>query len=185
MKQSRLKTALAILGLAAAMGTSSAMAQDQGWYAGLTFGNSKFKDACEGVADCDDKDTAWRILGGYQFNKNLAVELGYTDLGEASAPGASVEATAFEVVAVGSWPFTPQFSAYGKVGLYRGETDATAPGVSASESNTDLTYGIGVRWDFSKNLGLRAEYQLYKDLGGDTIGESDADVISIGVIWKF
>jgi opacity protein-like surface antigen len=54
-----------------------------------------------------------------------------------------------------------------------------------SESNTDLTYGIGVRWDFSKNLGLRAEYQVYTNLGGGAIVESDAEVISLGVIWKF
>jgi OOP family OmpA-OmpF porin len=183
---SKARNGLAILGLASTMAfVGPAFAQDQGWYAGLTFGQSKAKDACEGVPDCDDKDTAWRILGGYQFNKNLAVELGYTDLGEASATGASIEATAWEVVAVGSWPFTPQFSAYGKVGMYRGEVDASAPGISLSESNTDLTYGIGVRWDFAKNLGLRAEYQIYSDVGGGDIGESDAEVISVGVIWRF
>src|SRR5574341_1102866 len=102
MKQSKLITALVIFGFATVMGASTAVAQDQGWYAGATFGQSKFKDACQGVPNCDDNDTAWRILGGYQFTKNWAVEFGYTDLGEASASGASVEATAFEVVAVGS-----------------------------------------------------------------------------------
>jgi OOP family OmpA-OmpF porin len=189
----KLKTAVGVLGLAVAMSAGPAMAQDQGWYAGLHFGEAKGKDACEGISGpgvtCDDKDTAFRVLGGYQFNKNLAVELGYTDLGEVSASGpggsASVEATAWEVVAIGAWPFTPQFSVYGKLGFYRGETDGTAPGFSESESNTDLTYGIGVRWDFTRNLGLRAEYQIYDSVGGGNIGESDVDVISIGLIWKF
>ena len=69
--------------------------------------------------------------------------------------------------------------------MYRADTDATAPGLSASESNTDLTYGLGVRWDFTKNLGVRAEYQIYKDIGGGDIGESDVNVMSVGVIWKF
>jgi len=192
---SNFKKGFAVLGVASAMLVAApAFAQDQGFYAGLTLGQSKQKDACDGIgggASCDDKDNAWRILGGYQFNKNLAVELGYNDLGEVSASGAfsaSIEAKAWEVTAVGSWPFTPQFSAYGKLGLYRGETDFSTNNPafgSESETNTDLTYGIGVRWDFTKNLGVRAEYQIYKDLGGGNIGESDVNVISIGGIFRF
>lgn len=186
-----------MLSLASAMVVAApAFAQDQGWYVGATIGQSKQKDACEGASglgiSCDDKDNAWRILGGYQFNKNLAVELGYTDAGEASASGGglnvAVSGKIWEVVAVGSWPFAQNFSAYGKLGLYRGDSDLTTnvPGFSnESESNTDLTYGIGVRWDFAKNLGARLEYQIYKDMGGGNIGEGDVDVISVGVIWKF
>lgn len=192
----KIKKGFAVLGVASAMLVAGpALAQDQGWYAGLTLGQSKQKDACDGVSgagiSCDDKDTAWRILGGYQFNKNLAVELGYTDVGEVSASGtfsASIEAKIWELVAVGSWPFTPNFSAYGKLGMYRGDTDFSTNNpafANESESNTDLTYGIGVRWDFTKNLGARAEYQIYKDIGGGNIGEGDVDVISVGVIWKF
>jgi OmpA-OmpF porin, OOP family len=196
---SKLRTGLTVLGVASAMMIAGpAAAQDQGFYAGLTIGQSKQKDACDGLDDfgidvsCDDKDNAWRILGGYQFNRNLAVELGYTDVGEVSASfggfNASIEAKIWELVGVGSWPFTPNFSAYGKLGLYRGETDfsTNAPGEeNASESNSDLTYGLGVRWDFTRNLGVRAEYQIYKDVGGGEIGEGDVDVISIGVIFKF
>ncbi len=193
---SKIKKGFAVLGVASAMLVAGpALAQDQGWYAGLTLGQSKQKDACDGVSgagiSCDDKDTAWRILGGYQFNKNLAAELGYTDAGEVSASGtfsASLEAKIWELVAVGSWPFTPNFSAYGKLGMYRADTDFSTNNpafANESESNTDLTYGIGVRWDFTKNLGARAEYQIYKDVGGGNIGEGDVDVISVGVIWKF
>jgi len=192
----KLRAGLSVVGVASAMIMAApALAQDQGFYAGLTLGQSKQKDACDGVsalgASCDDKDTAWRILGGYQFNKHLAVELGYTDVGEVSASGAftaSIEAKIWELVAVGSWPFTPNFSAYGKLGMYRGDTDFNTnnPAFSSeSESNNDLTYGLGVRWDFTKNLGVRAEYQIYKDVGGGNIGEGDVDVISVGVIWKF
>ena len=192
-----IKKGFAVLSVASAMLVAApAFAQDQGWYAGLHLGQAKAKDACDGVSgagiSCDDNDTMFRILGGYQFNKNLAVELGYNDMGEVSASGggitANIESKIWELVAVGSWPFTPQFSAYGKLGMYRGETDfsTNAPGVgNESESNTDLTYGIGVRWDFTKNLGVRAEYQIYKDLGGGNIGESDVDAMSVGVIWKF
>ena len=36
---------------------------------------------------CDSKDTAWKFFGGYQFNRNLAAELGYTDLGKIKRVG--------------------------------------------------------------------------------------------------
>ena len=77
--------------LAASMALPSiAMAQmmrgdaNTGWYAGASVGQSKLKDACSGIGSCDDKDTAWRILGGYQINRNFAAELGYHDLGNRS-----------------------------------------------------------------------------------------------------
>jgi OOP family OmpA-OmpF porin len=187
-----MKAQLAILSLAAAL-ASPAVAQDTGFYAGLSLGQSTADDACTGVSgpgvSCDDKDTAWKILGGYQFNRHFAVELGYTDLGEVSASGpggsASIESSAFELVAVGMMPIVDKFSIYGKLGMYRGETDASAPGVSISESNTDLTFGIGVRYDFIRNLGVRAEWQKYTDVGGGEIGEADVDVISVGIVYRF
>jgi OOP family OmpA-OmpF porin len=164
MAEAKLKKALAILGLASTMMVAGpAFAQDQGWYIGATLGQSKAKDGCTDViGSCDDKDSAWRILGGYQFNKNLAVELGYTDLGEVSGdePGFgpfSVETTVFELVAVGSWPFANNFAAYGKLGMYRGDPDASGGGFSLSESNTDMTYGVGLRLRSARGPFLRIE----------------------------
>ncbi|HJT62549.1 MAG TPA: outer membrane beta-barrel protein [Burkholderiales bacterium] len=189
-----MKAQLAILSLAAAF-ASPVLAQDVGFYVGAHIGQSEAGDSCTGVGggvSCDDKDTAWRILGGYQFNRNFALEFGYNDLGEvsASAPGANVtiETTAWELVGVGMLPLADRFSAYGKIGLYRAETDATVnvPGFSSSsESNTDLTFGIGARYDFTRSVGVRAEWQRYQDVGGGDIGEDDVDVISIGVIFRF
>ena len=192
---SKARKGLAILGVASAMAfTGPAWAQDTGFYAGLSFGQSSVDVDCTGFSSCDDSDTAWKVFGGYQFNRNFAVEFGYTDLGEASAsaPGASAtaESTAFEVSAVGMLPLADRFSIFGRIGLHMSDTDARATlgsvSGSTSESNTGLTFGIGARYDFTKNLGVRAEWQRYADVGGDDVGgEFDVDVISIGVIWKF
>lgn len=192
------KTTLTTAGLVAAMlFAGPATAQMMDWsaaYIGGSIGQSQAKDACDGAAfagvTCDDKDTAWKIFAGYQFNRNFAVEVGYTDLGEvsASAGGATVsaEATALEVVGIGSIPVADRFSVYGKLGLYRGETDLSSNfGVSGDESNNDLTFGFGVRFDLSRNAAIRAEWQRYGDVGGDSTGESDIDVMSVGLIWRF
>jgi OmpA-OmpF porin, OOP family len=195
-KMSKARKSFAIVGLASAMAFAGpALAQDTGFYAGIHIGQASAKDGCEGAGalgvSCDDEDTAFKILGGYQFNKNFAVELGYTDFGEVSGAGGgnsfSTEATAFELVAVGMLPLADKFSVYGKIGMYRGDVDTSGTGIfgSASESNTDLTFAVGVRYDFTRNLGVRAEWQKYQDVGGGDIGESDVDVLSIGAIWKF
>src|SRR5712692_2884244 len=163
----------AMLGAAVMAAPAVSMAQaraDTGWYLGGHVGQSQAKDACNGVAgggvSCDDKDTAIKILGGYNFNRNLAAELGYTDLGKAKASGlgvtAEVKSTAWEFVGVGSYPIANQFSVYGKLGLYVAETKASSNvGISAKKTNNDLTYGLGVRYDFSREVGGRVEWQRY------------------------
>src|SRR5687767_10640207 len=108
---------LAIGGFSAALafsGSAAAQSSVNSWYIGGTLGQAELKDACAGVSDCDEKDTAWRILGGYQFNRHFAAELGYHDLGEASAPAGTSEANAWELVGIGSYPIANQFSIYGK-----------------------------------------------------------------------
>jgi OOP family OmpA-OmpF porin len=101
------------------------------------------------------------------------------------------ESTLFELVAVGSLPLADRFSIYGKIGLYRADTDADVSvsglGISTTESdsNSDLTFGVGVRYDFTRNFGVRGEWQRYSDVSAGDFGESDADVISIGIVWKF
>jgi OOP family OmpA-OmpF porin len=182
---------LAILGLASAMAFAGpVLAQDTGFYVGLSFGQSSVDLDCTGASSCDDTDTAMKFIGGYRFNRNLGVEIGYTDLGEATitdpSSTATFESSVMELVGVGTWPIADKFSILGKIGMYRGDVDASDPALgSVSESNTGLTFGVGVQWDFTKNLGLRAEWQRYADVGGDNVGESDVDVMSIGVIFTF
>jgi OOP family OmpA-OmpF porin len=126
------------------------------------------------------------------MNKHFAVELGYHQLGETSASGgglrATIESKAWDLVAVGILPIGEKFSVYGKIGLYMANTDGTTniPGVAnESKSNTDLTYAVGVGYDFTKNFGVRAEYQKFQDVGGGNIGEADVDVMSIGIVYRF
>lgn len=177
------------------MSTMTHMGPEAGWYVGGSVGQSKIDCSTGGVpgVSCDDSDTAFRVLGGYQFNKYLGAELGYADLGKATISGAgisaSVEAKAWDLVAVGRVPLADKFSLFGKLGMYRADSDLssnTALIPASSDSNTDVTYGLGAQYDFNKNLGVRAEWQQYKKVGGDsTGGEGDVDVMSLGVVYRF
>jgi len=192
--QSKAKKGLVILGLASAVGFTGpalAQAQDMGFYAGGAIGQAESDGVCDIVAgapgvSCDEKDSSWKIFGGYQFNRNFAVEVGYANFGEAnvSGPGgsATVEATAFDAVAVGILPLAERFSVYGKLGLFYADVEASNTlGASDSDNETGLTFGVGVRYDFTRNLGVRAEWQRYQEVGEDI----DVSVLSIGVLWKF
>jgi len=179
--------AVPTLAMAQAKGGTS----DLGFYAGASIGQSTAD--CPGNGSCDDKDTAYRIFGGYKFHPNIAVEGGYSPLGETSSsfPGGSLkaEANAWDLVGLGIWPLGNNFSVFGKLGFYNAELKLSGI-ASGKKTTTDLTYGIGGQYDFNRNLGLRLEWQRYSgvkapDVAGTSGGDTDIDVLAVGALWKF
>lgn len=187
--------------LATALGLPGiASAQDAGFYAGLSAGQGRFTNGCAGLANagfvgsCDEKDAAWKIFGGYQFNDIFAAEAGYTKLGEVhmrgtflGVPGtAKVVASGFEVVGVATMPVSGQSAVYGKAGFLRWDVDLSGDGGSIGETGTSMTLGLGFQYHLTQRLAARAQWQRYSDVGNDhTTGKSDVDVLSIGLVIKF
>jgi OmpA-OmpF porin, OOP family len=171
-------------------------AQDRAGYVGMQVGTAKYNDFCTGITvGCDNSDTAWRFFGGYQFSRNLSLELGYANLGAASAGGgaagdARYEANAFDFSMLIGPAISESLFLFGKLGLYRADVDlraTTGPVLgSANSKNGGITFGAGAQWNFTRSLGLRAEFQKYNNVGkeGNT-REDDIDVISAGIVWKF
>ncbi len=178
-----IKALLVIAGFSAAAGLAGPASAQMGGnimssaYIGASIGQSDLGDACGGLSSCDDKDTAWKVFGGYQINRTFGVELGYTNLGEVSVPGAGAEVTAWELLGIAAIPLGP-VSVYGKLGFARGEVKGTGALAGVSDTSTDLTYGIGVQYDFTKQIGIRGEWQRYDF-------DDKVDVLSIGVVFRF
>ncbi len=106
------------------------------------------------------------------------------------AADTKIETTAWEIVGIGSIPIAERFSLYGKVGLYMADTDidiafAGLGSVSDSDDNVDLTFGFGARYDFTRNFGVRAEWQRYSDVKAGDFGKFDVDVMSVGILYRF
>jgi OOP family OmpA-OmpF porin len=166
-------------------------------FVGGSLGQSDFDDeVTNGLIDAnrqvDGKDTAWKIFGGYMFNRHFGLEGAYVNLGEVSysgsflgAPvtGGKLEVTGFNVAAIGSYPVTEEFSVFGKIGLFIWDAEAndTTGGVpfSGKEDGTDLSFGVGIGYQFTRNLGLRAEWEMFK------ANDADTSLISVGLQWKF
>lgn len=153
-------------------------------------------------SNVDEEDTAYKAQLGYKFNENFAVEGGYADLGEASysstysggSANAHVKASGPIIAAVGIMPINESFSVFGKLGVINAKVEAdlnaTGPGGSAtgSSNSTDLkpNWGAGVTYNINNQLGIRAEYEQFRNLGdSNTTGESSVNLLSAGVVYTF
>jgi OmpA-OmpF porin, OOP family len=162
----------ALLGAAAMLLSLGALGQQRltGWYAGGSLGNADLGP---------DEDIALKVFGGYQVNPAFSVEFGYTDLGDASVRGTTVEANALELVGVARLPLSDRrFSLYGLLGIAKVEVEASVFGVRVSDDSTELTIGLGMQYDFSPQIALRGQWQRY-----DT--SQEIDVLSVGFLYRF
>lgn len=149
------------------------------------------------VCETDTKDTAFRITAGYNIVPQLAVEIGYIDLGKVNlnfpndGVTGDVKSQAFTLEAVGTLPLQDSGLALtGRIGLYSGDTtiNAIGPGgsASASQSSSDLTVGIGLAFNFNRNVTGHLEAQRFSGVGAGS-GDSgiDINVISLGLSYNF
>ena len=166
--------AKAILSAAAVAAMSAAHAQP---YVGGSVGQTRH-DA-PGIGD--RSDTGGKIYGGYSFTPNIAVEVGHAELGLSrfGDAGPTLRGNGQFVDAVGKFPITQGFSALGRVGVFSGK--ATVAG--NSQRDTSAKYGLGVQYDFSKQLGLRGEWERYRLK--PVTGKADADMYSVGLNYQF
>lgn len=166
---------IAIAALLSAVVAAPAVAADM--YAGVNVGQTKY-DFQAGAAK--DTSTAFGILGGYTFNENLAAEAAYTSLGSVDVgPGTTVKGSAISLSGVGSYPFSKEFSIFGKLGFARTTADATG---QASENKSAVVFGLGGQYNVSPEIGIRAGFDRYKVGSTNSI---NADVMSIGAVFKF
>ncbi len=188
--------------VAAALALSATQASAQGGFLGGSIGQSDIDDEIttgliNGNQSVDGKDTAWKIFGGYMFNRHFGLEAAYVDLGELSysgtftdafgtAPvtGGKVEVFGFNISAIGALPVTERFSVFGKLGLFFWEAEASditgGQPFFAQDDGADLSFGVGLGFNFTRNLGVRAEWELF-----DNISDADASLISVGLFWRF
>lgn len=165
-----------------------------GFYGGLGAGRSHADIGSAGIAGSTDKeDNAWKAFGGYQFNQHFAVEGGYVDLGKASVNGATgfgtTDSSAWHAGVVGSLPVTPQFAFTGKLGIARTETDTSGinAGVAFGGSNRETapTYGLGMKYDFTKTFGVRGDWDRYRVSSASMGGKTDTDLYSVSAVFRF
>src|SRR5258706_2196950 len=112
------KAVLAFLGFVAALALAlPAMAQKStgAFYVGAAFGQSTSDSFCENVGPpCKDQDQTWKVMGGYEFNRYLAVEAAFSNLGAPHNADPAVnrddKKQAMEFVGILSYPLLSDFA---------------------------------------------------------------------------
>jgi OOP family OmpA-OmpF porin len=176
-----------------ALASTAAHAQ---FYVGGGIGSSQLKgdntdvsaplvaNGLSGTIARSERDTGYKVYAGYDVNKNVAVEFGYTDLGKAtydySAPTVPATAQAnskvkgYSLAVLGKLPVSKAFTLFAKLGAFNARTDMTYDRVSAvvgnlsisrSDSKTTALLGIGTEYAINEKLKLRAEYEDYGNVG--------------------
>jgi OOP family OmpA-OmpF porin len=213
MKSAKALGTLCVVGFAA-VNSQPLVAADSGWYGGLSVGQSRAKidddkitsgllgsGATSTSIDDDDRDIGYKAFGGFKINKNFAVEAGYFNLGKFGFTATTVPAgtlngnlkySGFNLDALGILPLFDSFSAFGRVGVQYGKARDSFSGTGfVSVTNPDPSKGaanykagLGVQYDFTDTIGLRAEWERYRI--NDAVGNhGDLDLLSVGLVVMF
>lgn len=175
--------------VAAALVLAAGACSAQG-YVGALAGLTKVSSNCRlpGVT-CDDSDQGYKLYGGYSFNPNVAVELGYASFGKLkmSGPGgrAEIKGTAVSLVAALRGQFSNSVTGVARLGFagVNAKVSSTIAGLGDSEDNVKLYAGLGLEYALTKNLNVNAAAD-YTDVEYD--GErGSAYLVGLGLQYGF
>ncbi|MBC7437367.1 MAG: OmpA family protein [Bdellovibrionales bacterium] len=192
------------------------MAQDDSsfWYGGINAGRTradiddariKANLAAGGYATTafseSDRSTGFKLYGGYQLNRNFALEGGYFDLGRFSYRANTlplgtldgrIRLRGLNLDAVGILPLGDRFSAFGRVGAAYAQARDNFSGTGAvsvvnpNPRKNDLNFkiGAGLGYMVTDALQLRLEAERYRV--NDAVGNrGDVDLLSVGLVYRF
>ena len=206
---------LAGIGTLMTLSAAPAAAQEGGYYyGGLSLGKSQAKIDEERITarllasgltttgmSKDERDTAFKLFGGYQFNRNFAVEAGYFNLGKfgftstttpAGTLNGQIKLQGFNLDLVGTLPLTENLSAIGRVGAQRASARDSFSGTGAvtvlnanpHKSEVNYKFGAGLQYAFSPSLLMRAEAERYRI--NDAVGNhGGVNLFSVSLVIPF
>lgn len=205
-----MKQACACMFLIAIFQTCSAAAQDAGVYVSAAVGLIDAPDDAhlDGTprltGSTDNDEVSWNVAVGYRFNPNIALELGYVDLGKVeadltdasgatdSSAHASFAADGTTLALIGTFPIG-RWEPYLKAGVLFSSTDLRFAGAidaapfagRLTNDNEDPLYGTGVRFAATESLRIFLDVTFFHAVGEPETGRSSYFNTSLGVLWRF
>lgn len=148
----------------------------QGVYVGAGATANNYRYDVEGATSSDKNNgtkIGGKVFGGYNIDKNWAVEGGYQDFGSRDyhytangAPGTINSGShAFYVAGKGTQAINEQVSVFGKLGVARTHDGVSGTGVAnmseADPSKTALYASVGASYAINTNVSLVTEIEHY------------------------
>ena len=185
-----------------------------GWYIGGNVGRSRtdFDNAnisntlagqgfrANSTSD-SNHDTGYKIFGGYQINRNFAVEGGYFDLGRFNYGFTTVPSGGFNgdtrvrglnLDLVGMLPLSDRFSVFGRVGANYAQSRSTFSSTgniglgnfNSRNNNTNAKVGLGLEYAITPALSVRGELERYR-ISDPVRNKGYIDMASVGLVYRF
>ncbi len=217
MKNSNALRRFGLAGLGCLMGAAAApaLAQEGGYYyGGISLGQSRARIDEERITanllgagltttsmTRDESDKAYKLFGGYQFNRNFALEAGYFNLGQFGFTSTTVPAGTLtgqiklhglNLDLVGTLPLTARLSAIGRVGAQYASARDTFSGTGAvsvlnpnpSKRAANYKFGAGLQYELTPSMLLRGEAERYRI--NDAVGNrGDVNMFSVSLVIPF
>ena len=126
----------------------------------------------------------------YTFGKYLGAELGNVGNDSSLSMPYAFSSNSRNLLGIGTLPIGDKFSLFGKYGVARSSSDygqnLSAPSY-AGDRNSELKYGLGLKYNYNPNLNLRLGWDRYNYMGGEDIYNIQNDVrwFSLGFGVKF
>lgn len=170
------------LGVAALALSTTAMAANEGWYAGVEAGYDKYSNTgvdstyattYPGVKVTDTSGLAAAIKGGYNFTQNFGVQVAltkYSDMKFKDTAGDSqtVKVSSADIMAMGYLPLDDQFDLFGGVGIARVVGKASH---SDDSKETRPKALVGVSYALDQNWSANLSYN--RVFGAKEVGDND------------
>jgi hypothetical protein len=157
----------------------------------------------------DDASSRTLLFGGYRFHNDIAVEGAVTTsdryalrpdalanrrgVGLSLVPG-DAASHAWNADLYTTWSFRPRFALYGRLGYAQADNASTSPGYAtlspgdARRGRDGMNYGVGLRYDVNRALGLRVEYARFARFAGENLQGGvlpESDQVQVGVQLRF
>jgi len=171
-------------------------ADESGWFFGISLTRPQPKLELPSISFAGGEANSYKFLVGYQFGPHWKAELNYLDIDQSSYSVdpvtifPDVRGKGFQVVGTASMPVTKRMGVFGKLGAFYSNLDSSCAAsiltCASGDRGADLTYGLGLRYDFTKTVSVLGEWERFQRFSSsDTIGETYRDFFSVGVGFKF
>ncbi|MES2354706.1 MAG: porin family protein [Pseudomonadota bacterium] len=177
----------------------AASGKDQrGWFFGLSLERPEPAIALPNISFAAADDSNRKFSAGYRFGPHWQAELNYLDVAKPSlafsfpseAVSLETHGKGLQLLGTANMLVTDKIGLFGKVGAFHSNLESSCTTniltCSGSDRSTDLSYGVGLRYDFTKTVSVRGEWDHFRRFGShDVVGEPDRDFFSVGVGFKF
>ncbi len=171
---------------------------------GLSFGRTPLAWNRFATPAADDATQRALVFGGYRWANDVAIEAAFNasdkyalhpgTIGVSSIGlGLSDPARTWNADIYTSWEFVHSLSLYGRLGYAQSDSrslsgPATLLTSDARRLRDGVNYGVGLRYDVTRLLGLRVEYSRFNRFGGENVNAGllpESDQVTLGVQFKF